>query len=333
LTKLEGKPMLREEVGVMRPILTPMQRRESAARRTIAALGYNECVTYTFVDRASAELFGGGDDATMLANPISSEMSHMRPDLLPALLQAASRNQARGFADLALFEVGPAFQGGEPGDQRIQASGLLIGYTGPRDAHGARRVVDVYDAKADAEAVLSAIGAPAKLMVQRNAPGWWHPGRSGQLSLGPKNILAQFGEVHPKVLNAMGVKGPAVAFTVLIENAPFRKSKSATRPALQISDLQVVERDFAFVVDKDVEVLTLLNAAKGADKALIEEAYVFDQFTGAKAEAQMGEGRKSIAITVRLQPKDTTLTDKDIEAVSAKIIEKVAKATGGALRG
>ncbi len=333
LTKLEGKPMARAEIGVTRAILTPMQRRETAARRQIAALGYNECVTYTFVDHASALMFGGGEDCTKLANPISSEMSHMRPDLLPPLLQAAARNQARGFADLALFEVGPAFQGGEPGQQLMQASGLLVGYTGPRDPHGARRAVDVYDAKADAEAVLSAIGAPAKLMVQRNAPGWWHPGRSGQLSLGPKNILAGFGEVHPKVLSAMDVKGPAVAFTIWLENPPFPKAKSATRPALVISDLQAVERDFAFVVDETVEALTLLNAAKGADKALIADASVFDQFMGAKAVAQMGEGKKSIAISVRLQPKDATLTDKEIEAVSAKIIDKVEKATGGVLRG
>ncbi len=333
LTQLEGKPMARETEGVARPILTPMQRRETAARRTIAALGYSECVTYTFVDKASAMLFGGGDDATMLANPISSEMSHMRPDLLPALLQAAARNQARGFADLGLFEVGPAFHGGEPGEQHVQASGILIGQTGPRDPHGARRAVDIYDAKADAEAVLAAINAPVKLMVQRNAPGWWHPGRSGQLSLGPKNILATFGEVHPRILSAMDVKGPAVAFTVLIENVPFPKSKSATRPALVISDLQMVDRDFAFVVDEGVEALTLLNAAKGADKALIADVSVFDQFTGAKAQTQMGEGKKSIAITVRLQPRDATLTEKEIEAVSAKIVEKVEKATGGHLRG
>jgi phenylalanyl-tRNA synthetase beta chain len=332
LTRLEGKPMARLDAGVTRAILTPMQRRETMARRQIAALGYNECVTYTFVDHASATLFGGGSDATMLANPISSEMSHMRPDLLPALLQAAARNQSRGFADLALFEVGPAFEGGEPEEQHIQATGLLVGMTGPRDPHGTRRSVDVYDAKADAEAVLSAIGAPQKLMVGRNNPDWWHPGRSGQLSLGPKNILASFGEVHPKVLAAMGVKGPAVAFTIFLENAPFPKAKGSARPALKISDLQAVERDFAFVVNKDVEALTLLNAAKGADKALISDASVFDLFSGQKAEAQMGEGKKSIAISVRLQPKDATLTEAEIEAVSTKIIDKVGKATGGVLR-
>jgi phenylalanyl-tRNA synthetase beta chain len=332
LTKLKGKPMARTQPGVPRPILTPMQIRERDARRTAAALGYNECVTYSFIDAGSAALFGGGTDVTRLENPISSEMSHMRPDLLPGLLQAAARNQARGFMDLALFEVGPAFHGGEPEEQHVQVSGLLVGHAAPRDPFGSRRAVDLYDAKADAEAVLAAVGAPAKAQIQRNAPGWWHPGRSGQISLGPKNVLAVFGEVHPKVLKALDVKGPAVAFTVFPERVPFPKTRSATRPALVLSGLQAVERDFAFVVDQGVEALTLVNAAAGADKALIESVRVFDEFSGAKAEAQMGAGKKSLAISVRLQPVDKTLTEKEIEAIAATIVEKVGKATGGVLR-
>lgn len=332
LTKLEGKPLRRTQDGVPRPILTPAQMKEKAARRTLAALGYNECVTYSFIDQEAASLFGGGSDAVRVDNPISSEMTHLRPDLLPGLLRAAARNQARGFADLALCEIGPAFHGGEPGEQHLQAAGLLVGQTTPRDPFGSRRPVDVFDAKADAEAVLAALGAPARVQITRKVAGWWHPGRSGVIGLGP-NMLATFGEVHPRVLAAMGVKGPAVAFTILPANVPLPKTKTATRPALAISDLQAVERDFAFVVDKGVEALVAVNAAQGADKALIESVRVFDQFTGEKAEAQMGAGKKSIALTVRLQPTDKTLTDKDIEAVSAKIIEKVTKATGGTLRG
>ncbi len=332
LTKLVGKPLSRASVGVPKPVLTPIQKRENMARRTMAALGYNECVTYSFIDQASAALFSGGDDATMLENPISSEMSHMRPDLLPGLLQAAARNQARGFMDLALFEVGPAFDGGEPEESHLQVAGLLVGGSAPRDPWGSRRPVDLYDAKADAEAVLAAIGAPAKSMILRDAPAWWHPGRSGRIGLGPKNILAGFGELHPKVLERMGVKGPAVAFTLWPERVPFPKGTSATRPALSASDLQPVERDFAFVVDAGVEALTLVNAAAGADKALIAAVRVFDEFHGQKAEAQMGAGKKSLAITVRLQPTEKTLTDADIEAVAQKIVAKVAKATGGALR-
>ena len=332
LAKLKGAPMKRAEPGVPKPILTPLQQREKAARRQIAALGYNECVTYSFIDAKSAALFGGGGEAVRVENPISSEMSHLRPDLLPGLLAAAARNQARGFADLALFEVGPAFQGGEPGEQHLQAAGLLVGAAAPRDPHGSRRPVDVFDAKADVEAVLSALGAPAKVQIGRRVSAWWHPGRSGAIGLGP-NTMAVFGEVHPRVLAAMDVKGPAVAFTVLIANVPQPKVKTPTRPALTISDLQAVDRDFAFVVDAQVEVLTAVNAAQGADKALIESVRVFDQFTGEKAEAQMGPGNKSIALTVRLQPTESTLTEAEIEAVSAKIVEKVTKATGGTLRG
>ena len=332
LTRLAGRPMARESVGVPGPVLTPMQVREKTVRRMMAALGYNECVTYSFIDAKSATLFGGGADATRIENPISSEMTHMRPDLLAGLLQAAARNQARGFADLALFEVGPAFTGGEPGDQQVQAAGLLVGHAAPRDPYGSRRPVDLFDAKADAEAVLAAIGAPAKMQINRKVAPWWHPGRAGVMALGPK-ALCVYGEVHPKILREMDVKGPAVAFTIWPENVPFPKVKTPTRPALDLSDLQAVERDFAFVVDEGVEALTAVNAAAGADKALIESVRIFDQFTGEKAEAQMGAGKKSIALTVRLQPRDKTLTDAEIEAVAAKIVEKVTKATGGSLRG
>lgn len=329
LTKLQGRPLPRLTDGVPKPVMTPIQRRLVAARRTAAALGYNECVSYSFIDQASATLFGGGTDVTMLENPISADMSHMRPALLPALLQAAARNQARGFADMALFEVGTVFDGGEPGEEHLQVSGLLIGRTGPKDVHGASRDVDVFDAKADAEAVLAAIGAPAKVQINRGAPEWLHPGRHGMICLGPKKVMGVFGEVHPRILAAMNVKGPAMAFTIYPEQIPLPRKSGASRGAMDISDLQAVERDFAFVVDSDVDALALVNAAAGADKALIDGVRVFDEFIG----GSLGEGKKSLAITVRLQPRDGNLKDKDIEALSAKVIEKVTKATGGVLRG
>jgi phenylalanyl-tRNA synthetase beta chain len=329
LTKLQGKPMLRMDAGVPKPILTAGQQRQQSARRTMAALGYNECVTYSFVDAHAASLFGGGDDATMLENPISSELSHMRPNLLPGLLRAAARNQARGFMDMALFEVGAGFHGGEPGEQHTLITGVLIGKTASKDVHGTSRAVDLYDAKADAESVLAAIGTPAKVQILRGAADWWHPGRHGMICLGPKKVLAVFGELHPKVLREMDIKGPAVGFTIWPDEVPVPKSKTNTRPALVATDLQAVERDFAFVVGADVEALTLVNAAMGADKALISDVRVFDQFIG----GNLGEGQKSIAVTVRLQPTTATLKDADIEAVSAKIVDKVTKATGGSLRG
>jgi phenylalanyl-tRNA synthetase beta chain len=328
LTKLQGKPMPRATAGVPKQILSPLQKREQIARRTTAALGYNECVSYTFIDQKSAQLFGGGSDATMLANPISSEMSHMRPDLLAGLLQAAARNQARGFADMALFEVGPVFHGGEPEEQSLQVAGVLVGRTGPKDVHGASRSVDVYDAKADVEAILSALGAPAKVQILRDGDTWWHPGRHGRICLGPKKVLVTFGEVHPKVLTQLDVKGPVVAFSIHLQEIPMPRKSSATRPALELNDLQAVDRDFAFVVDANVDALTLVNAAMGADKAHVVDVRVFDEFIG----GSLGDGKKSIAFAVKLQPKDATFTDKDLENISAKIIEKVTKASGGELR-
>ena len=331
LARLQGVPLPRPQPGVQKPILTAAQTRERSARRTLAAAGYNECITYSFIPERHAALFGGGSDTVRVDNPISSEMTHLRPDLLPGLLAAAARNQARGMLDLALFEVGPVFSGGEPGEQATQVAGLLIGHAAPREPHGPRHSVDTYDAKADLEAVLAALGAPARVQVTRKADAWWHPGRSGVIGLGPQRI-ASFGEVHPRILQAFDVKGPAVAFTLSPAAVPLPKVKTPTKPALALSDLQAVERDFAFVVDSGVEALVAVNAAIGADKTLIESVRVFDQFAGERAAAQMGPGKNSLALTVRLQPADRTLTEAEIEAVSAKIIDKVAKATGGILR-
>jgi phenylalanyl-tRNA synthetase beta chain len=329
LTRLEPKPLRRAQPGVPKPVLSPKQLRERVGRRTMAALGYNECVTYSFIDKASAQLFGGGTDDVMLDNPISSEMSHMRPALLPGLLQAAARNQARGMMDLALFELGGAFHGGEPGEEHVQATGLLVGHSGPRDPHGARRPVDVFDVKADAEAVLAAMGAPAKVQILRGAREWWHPGRHGMICLGPKKVLGVFGELHPRVLAAMDVKGPAMAFTLFPQEIPLPRNAGSSRGAVEMAGLQAVERDFAFVVGAEVEAFVLVNAAAGADKALIEEVRVFDEFIG----GSLGDGNKSIALTVRMQPRDKTLTEEEIDAVGAKIIAKVQGASGGVLRG
>ncbi len=327
LTKLEGQPMHRP-AGVQRPVLTKLQKRERAVRRSLAALGYNECVTYSFIDQTAAELYGGGTQEYALANPISQDMSHLRPALLPGLLKAAVRNKARGFENLALCEIGAVFHGGEPGEQGLCASGVLIGHTGPKDHFGGRRPIDIFDIKADVQTVLSTIGAPAKTQMLRDLGPQWHPGRSGRICLGPKTTLAAFGEIHPKVLQAFDVKGPAVGFTIWLENIPIPKNKTTTRAALHLNDLQIVERDFAFVLDAHVEALTLVNAAAGADKTLIEDVRVFDEFIG----GNLGDGKKSLAITVRLQPQDKTLTEAEITAVSAKIIEKVQKVTGGVLR-
>ena len=310
----------------MGSVLTPQQARGRTARRTAAALGYDECVTYSFIDRAAAEAFGGGAEATRLENPISSEMSHLRPSLLPGLLRAAARNQARGAGAMALFECGTAFHGGAPGEQHAALTGLLVGAPG-RDVHGHARTPDLYDARADAEAVLEGLGAPAGRVLP-GAPEWWHPGRSGRVALGPKAALATFGELHPRVLAAMDVRGPAAAFTVHLDAIPASKAKGPSRGALELSNVQAVERDYAFVLDRDVPAQDVVAAARGADKALIADVRVFDAFE----DGAVGEGRKSLAIAVRLQPRDRTLTEAEIVAVGERIVAKVAHATGGELR-
>jgi len=328
LADLKGTPMPRPRAGVPEPVLTLGQRREIAARRGCASLGYHECVTYSFIEEAAARLFGGGDDVTKLENPISSEMSHLRPDLLPGLLQAAARNQTRGFTDFGLFEVGPVFHGGEPGDECMQVGGILVGHSGPKDVHASRRTVDVFDAKADATAILGAVGAPEKVQILRGGDKWWHPGRHGTICLGARKVLAVFGQVHPAVLRALDVNGPVVGFSIWLDRIPERRRGVSTRAALTNRDLQAVERDFAFVVDAGVEAQTVVNAARSVNRELIDDVRVFDEFPG----PDLGRGKKSLAISVRLQPVRRTLTDQEIEAVGADIVEKVRKATGGFLR-
>ena len=321
--------------GLTQPMLTVSQKRVRAAKRSLASRGMVESVTWSFITRQNAELFGGGADELELANPISTEMSSMRPSLLPGLISACARNVDRGFQDLALFEVGQTYHGTKAEDQYMMASGVRVGTAKPgaqgRDWRHAATNVDVYDAKADALDALSSMGAPvASLQIFEGAPEWYHPGRSGTLRLGPKVILAEFGELHPGLLDDMGLERGAVAFEVYVDRLPSpKKRKSISKPPLDISDLQPVRRDFAFVVDAQVNAMDIVRAAKGADKALVDGVIVFDVFEG----AAIGEGRKSIAIEVTLQPRDKTLTDAEIDAVCAQVVDKVIKATGGELRG
>lgn len=310
--------------------LTENQKRRAIARRMLAARGMVEAVTYSFMDDKEAALFTEIDDGTRIVNPISSELSIMRPTPLGNLIRAAGRNADRGFANADLFEVGPEFHGDSIDDQRIVAAGIRTGLASPKQWSSVAAQVDAFTAKADAMAVLGAIGAPVdKLQVFTDVQGYYHPGRSGELRLGPKNTLARFGEINPRVLNALGVKGPVVAFEIYPDAVPAPKKKSAARPLVQLSAFQPIDRDFAFVVDSDTAAAKILQAAKGADKALIDTVRLFDVFEG----ESLGENKKSIAITVTLQPTEKTLTDEEIEAVSQKVVGAVEKATGGVLRG
>lgn len=313
-----------------KPVLTPRQRIMRGVTRALAGRGMLEAVTWSFLPGEQATLFGGGQPELHLANPISADLDVMRPSVLPNLITAAGRNAARGFADVALFEVGPEFFGGEPGQQRLVAAGVRSGRTNARHWDAKPRAVDAFDAKADALGALKAAGAPVdNLQVSTDAAAWYHPGRSGCLRLGPK-VIAQFGEVHPRVLKALDVKGPVVAFEVYLDEVPLPKARpTKARPLLNASPFMPLERDFAFVVDSTVQAEQMVRAAKGADKQLIAEVGVFDVYEG----PNMPEGRKSIAIRVVLQPTERTLTDEDIETVSKKVISAIEKATGGTLRG
>ncbi len=332
--KLPATPLPRVSAVSGRAV-SASQNRVRWAKRALAARGMMEAVTWSFLEQKMAELFGGGGRDLQLANPISSELSVMRPSLLPNLLAAAARNVDRGFADMALFEVGPQYAGDRPQDQTTGASGVRRGNTAARHWDKQARPVDAHDAKADALAVLEAAGAPvAKLQITSDAPGWYHPGRSGVIRLGPKNQLASFGELHPRILEAFDLRGPVVGFEVVLENIPLPKQKTgASRGPLRASALQPVTRDFAFVIDTAIAAGQLIDAARSAavDAALVSITGIslFDIYAGGRLDA----GRKSLAISVTLQPATRTLTDKEIEAAASAIVAAVGKSTGAELRG
>ena len=250
----------------------------------------------------------------------------MRPSLLANLVSAAGRNIARGFSDFAISEIGHAYAGDKPEDETLRAAGIRQGATTGKQWLGGARTVDAFDAKADVLAVLEACGmAASTLQVVQGAPAWFHPGRSGTIQMGPKNQIAWFGELHPGILAEMDVKGPVTAFEIVLNTIPAPRQKGTAKPALQLSDLMPLSRDFAFVVEPTVQAAELLKAARGADKALIADATVFDVF-------KLPDGKVSLAVSVTLQPKDKTLTDEEIEFTSKKVIEAVNKATGAVLR-
>jgi phenylalanyl-tRNA synthetase beta chain len=313
-----------------RPVRSPLQRRVPLARRALGARGMNEAVTWSFLPLKQAERFGGGGADLRLLNSIAAELDTMRPSILPNLIDAARRNEARGLADPALFEVGPQYKDATPGGQRMVAAGIRSTMAVPRNWAEPARAVDAFDAKADAMAVLSAIGAPVdNMQAQSGAPDWYHPGRSGLIKLGDR-VMAQFGELHPEIVAAADFRGPVVAFEVFLDAPPLPKAKATkARPKLVLSPFQPLERDFAFIVDAGIEADRLVRAARNADKALVTAVRVFDVYSGKGVPG----GKKSVALTVTLQPVERTLTDAEIEAASAKIVAQVAKTTGATLRG
>ncbi len=335
LDRLAAQPLPHDDAHIGGPVLNLSQKRRRAAKRALAGNGLVEAVTWSFLSHEQAELFGGGSDALVLANPIAADLSDMRPSLLPGLIAAAKRNADRSFGDIALFEVGQIFKGIEPSDQKTVASGIrrktarLIG-PGRHWAEGSEDA-DIYDAKADALALLGSLGVPlGGLQIVADGPSWFHPGRRGSLQFGPKNMIGHFGEIDPRVLEKLDVEGPIVGFELLLDDIPAPKSKpTKTKPRLDLSDFMPLTRDFAFLVDLSVKAADIVKAAQAADKVLITEVNVFDVYEG----KGIPEGKKSLAIEVTLQPRDKTLTDAEIDAVAGKIVAEITKKTGAQLRG
>jgi phenylalanyl-tRNA synthetase beta chain len=317
-----------------KPVLTPIQLRTRKAKRALATRGMVEAVTWSFVSRPQAELFGGGKAELALANPIASDLSDMRPSLLPGLIAAAQKSADHGANDVALFEVGQVWRGDRPEDQIVAAGGVrraLAKASGIGRHWSAPAVeVDAFDAKGDALAVLTAAGAPQQAMqVVPGGPAWFHPGRSGTIQIGPQNVLGYFGELHPRALEMLDADGPLVAFEVILDKIPEPKAKATrARPVLELSQFQPVERDFAFVVDRSVKAADILRATQSVDRKLIANVSVFDVYEGRGIDPS----KKSVAIAVTLQPREKTMTDPEIEAVAAKIVAEVGKRTGGVLR-
>jgi phenylalanyl-tRNA synthetase beta chain len=316
-----------------KPVLTPIQLRTRRAKRALAARGMIEAVTWSFISKPAAELFGGGSSELALANPIASDLSDMRPSLLPGLVTAVQSNRDRGFPDAALFEVGQIFKGNKPEDQLTAASGARHGFASSQGLGrhwSGSKTADALDAKADALAVLAAAGTPMQaLQIVPGGASWLHPGRSGTIQIGPQNVLGYFGELHPRTLELLGADGPLMAFEVILERIPAAKQKpTRAKPVLELSPFQPVSRDFAFIVDRNVRAGDIVRAAQGADRRLITDVTVFDVYEGKGID----DNKKSIAIAVTIQPHEKTMTDQEIDVVAAKIVAEVTKKTGGILR-
>ena len=307
-------------------VLTPRQNRAALARRTLAAQGLAECVTFSFMARATAEIFGHAPDALRLNNPIAADLDQLRPTPIATLALAAGRNAARGFQDVSLFEIGPAFSDDTPEGQRRVAAAVRAGST-PRSWQAQARGVHAMDAKGDLWAVLAALAVPLEaLTITQDGPGFYHPGRSGVVRQGPKTIIATFGELHPAVLAALDLTGPVVAMELFLDTIPEPKRRKKAAPDLPA--FQPLRRDFAFLADASVAAEAVLRAARGAERALITAATLFDVYTGDKVP----DGKKSLALEITFQPRERTLTDAEIDAASAKVVAAVTKATGAILR-
>jgi len=322
------QPIKLPELNKISPYESTIKQKNSIhSRRALATRGMNEAITWSFVKHSHAKLFDGGPDNLLLENPISNDLNCMRPSVLIHLLLASQRNADKGFPHVALFESGPVYFGTRPEDQLQSLAGLRR--VESKRAWNGTQKVDVFTAKADVLSALNSMNVKIdNLQNTKTAKSYWHPGRSSRLQMGPKNILADFGELHPRILKEIGINCRIVAFEIWPDNIPSnKKSKSKSRKELLLSDFMPVSRDFAFIVKENVDSEKIIKAAVSADKSLISKVNLFDIYRGNGVE----KGFKSIAIEVILSPKEATLTDSDIDTVCNKIINSVKK-SGGFLR-
>ncbi len=338
LIRIEGYDKLPDEKlpapATLGVVVTPMQNRVRTARRVLAARGFLETVTWSFMHHEEAALMIGGannlQDALTIDNPIASDLDYMRPSMLANLAQGAQRNADHGADDVRLFEAGPVYPGDKPTDQRMHVA-AVVKAAKARDWQGAPAPYTAFSAKADLFALLQSLDqSPEKFQIGPVDAPYWHPGRSGTLRLGPKQVIATFGELHPAFLKALRVDGPVIAIELALDALPQTKAKpTKTRAVLDKADQTPIRRDFAFVVDEKVAAGDITRTALKADPKLITAARIFDVYRG----AGIGDGKKSVAVEVTLQPRGQAMKDEEIDAVSQAIVKAVAKATGATLRG
>lgn len=331
--KIQSKP-LAKNTKIKTKILSNMQNRRRTGRRALASRGMVEAITWSFIPHNHAVIFGGGQKKLQLINPISSELNTMRPSLFPNLIASAKRNHDRGLRDISLFELGQCYKGVNPEDQVDNAAGIrfgnALGMGGSGDWREPKREYNVFDVKEDVITLLAVLGmAENKYQLSTETPPWYHPGKSGVLRQGPKNIIAYFGEIHPRVIKKFGLSGSLLGFEVMLNNIPDLKNKlSLSRGRFHLSDLMSVSRDFAFVVDEEINADKLIKVIKNIDQKIISEVKLFDVYRGKNIDSN----KKSIAVEVKMQPEKLTFTDQEIDAISSKIIKEVSNSLGAVLR-
>lgn len=319
---------LPKEQGIPKAILTQSQKRRQDARRYLATRGITEIVSYSFMSQKKASLFTELNKHLVLSNPISADLDYMRPSIFPNLLDALSRNESRDAKDLSLFEIGPIYLDDSEHGQMTLASGIRMGKTNPKHWLANQRAWDVFDIKADILGLFAQLGLKEdQVQFKQQAPSYLHPGRSGSYYFAGKTLLASFGQIHPRIQKEFGLNQPCLGFEIFLDRLPSFEKKKNKIP-FELSPYQIVSRDFAFILDKDIAAQDVIKFAKTIDKSLIQDVSLFDLYEGDK----LPQGKKSLAINLKLQAKDRTLQEGDIETLSEKLITGMKEKFQGMIR-